>query len=165
MILSQAWKQGDLMHLHSFWQCFYHNNIPIFNEFPDAAYYAYWLSIVYILKDRLLKNLLVFSSKIEYLTFLTLVCLQTEGKREKSPSFVPNIRFAKIRYIGDNFADWGCKIRDGFTDFGVGFCGLIRGESCFAFELGFRILLQPKEKVCRSGLARSWRSHLFFSLC
>lgn len=43
MILSQAWKQGDLMHLHSFWQYFYHNNIPIFNEFPDAAYIAAWM--------------------------------------------------------------------------------------------------------------------------
>ena len=45
MILSQAWKQGDLMHLHSFWQCFYHNNIPIFNEFSDAAYLHHWLSV------------------------------------------------------------------------------------------------------------------------
>ena len=50
--------------------------------FPDAAYYANWLSIIYGLKDRLLKNLLVFSPKIEDLTFLTLVCLQTKGKRE-----------------------------------------------------------------------------------
>ena len=49
---------------------------------PDAAYYANWLSIIYGLKDRLLKNLLVFSPKIEDLTFLTLVCLQTKGKRE-----------------------------------------------------------------------------------
>ena len=57
--------------------------------FADAAYYASWLSVVYSLKDRLLKNLLVFSSKIEDLTLLTLVCLQTEGKRGKWLSFAP----------------------------------------------------------------------------
>ncbi len=39
-------------------------------------------NILWLLKDRLLKNLLVFSPKIEDLTFLTLVCLQTKGKRE-----------------------------------------------------------------------------------
>ena len=50
--------------------------------FPDAAYYANWLSMVYDLKDRSLENLLVFSPKIEDLTFLTLVYLQTKGKRE-----------------------------------------------------------------------------------
>jgi hypothetical protein len=42
-----------------------------------------------VLKDRLLKNSLVFSSKIEDLTFLTLVYLQTKGKREKWLSFAP----------------------------------------------------------------------------
>ena len=33
-------KHGNketLMHLHSFWQCFYHNNIPIFNECPERC--------------------------------------------------------------------------------------------------------------------------------
>lgn len=55
----------------------------------DAAYYAIWLSIFYGLKDRRLKNLLVFSPKIEDLTFLTLICLQTKGKRGKWLSFVP----------------------------------------------------------------------------
>ena len=117
--------------------------------------------MIYSLKDRLLKNLLVFSSKIEDLTFLTLVCLQTKGKRENGSLLLRNLRFAKIRHIGDNFANSGCKLEDGFTDFGVGFCGLIRGESCFAFELGFRILLQPKEKIGRYGSVRLWRSHLF----
>ena len=89
--------------------------------FTDAAYYAIWLSIVYVLKDRLLENLLVFSSKIEDLTILTLVCLQTKGKREKWLSLLRNLRFAKIRHIGDYFADWGCKIGDGFTDLQVAF--------------------------------------------
>ena len=49
--------------------------------FPDAAYYANWLSVVCDLKDRMLEKLLVFSLKIEDLTFLTFVCLQAEGKR------------------------------------------------------------------------------------
>ena len=55
----------------------------------DAVYYTSWLSVVYDLKDRPLENLLVFSSKIEDLTFLTLVCLQTKGKRGKWLSFAP----------------------------------------------------------------------------
>ena len=61
----------------------------------DAAYYANWLSMVYDLKDRSLENLLVFLPKIEDLTFLTLVCLQTEGKREKLPSLALQSPFHK----------------------------------------------------------------------
>ena len=83
----------------------------------DAAYYANWLSIVYSLKDRLLENLLVFSSKIEDLTLLTLVYLQTKGKRENGSILLLNLRFAKIRHICDYFADYGCKIVNEFTDF------------------------------------------------
>lgn len=57
--------------------------------FTDAAYYAIWLSIVYVLKDRLLENLLVFSSKIEDLTLFFVASLKTEGKWGKSLSFAP----------------------------------------------------------------------------
>ena len=90
--------------------------------------------------------------KIEDLTFLTLVCIQMKGKRGKLLSFALKPPFRKrIRHIGDHCTDSGGKISDGFTDFGVGFYGLIRGESCFAFEFGFRILLPPKEKVGRYG--------------
>jgi hypothetical protein len=32
-----------------------------------------------------------------------------------------NLRFAKIRYIGDYFAGSGCKMEDRFTDFRVVF--------------------------------------------
>lgn len=105
--------------------------------FSDAAYYANWLSIVYSLKDRLLENLLVFSSKIEDLTLLTLVYLQTKGKRENGSLLLRNLRFAKIRHIGDYFADSSCKIRDGFTDFGVGSCHHFMpwSELCFALSL------------------------------
>jgi hypothetical protein len=45
--------------------------------------------VVYGLKDRLLKNLLVFSSKIEDLTLFFVACPKTEGKWGKSLSFAP----------------------------------------------------------------------------
>lgn len=83
----------------------------------DAAYYANWLSEVYDLKDRMLEKLLVFSLKIEDLTFLTLICLSTEGKVKNSSHLFRKLRFAKIRHIGDYFADYGCKIINEFTDF------------------------------------------------
>lgn len=82
-----------------------------------AAYYAKWLSVVYDLKDRSLENLLVFSPKIEDLTLLTLVCLQTEGKEENESLLLRNFRFAKIGHVCDYFADYGCKILNEFTDF------------------------------------------------
>ena len=82
------------------------------------------------MKDRRLKNLLVFSPKIEDLTFLTLICLQTEGKREKNGL---NLRFAKIRHIGNYFADCGCKIEGNFTDFLVGFWWLNKEKILLCF--------------------------------
>lgn len=45
--------------------------------------------MVYVLKDRLLKKLLVFSSKIADLTLFFVACLKTEGKWGKSLSFAP----------------------------------------------------------------------------
>ena len=48
----------------------------------DAAYYANWLSVVCDLKDRMLEKLLVFSLKIEDLTFLTLVYFKRKEKRK-----------------------------------------------------------------------------------
>lgn len=114
--------------------------------FADAAYYANWLSILYDLKDRRRKNLLVFLPKIEDLTLLTLTCLQTKGKRENGSLLLRNLRFAKIRHIGDYFADCCCKIRDEFTDFRVGFCGLTRARIMSVLWAGFLYLLQPKRK-------------------
>ena len=49
----------------------------------DALSNAYWLSIVYVLKDRNLKNLLVFSQKIEDLTIFFICALRIEGKEVK----------------------------------------------------------------------------------
>lgn len=85
----------------------------------------------------MLEKLLVFSLKIEDLTFLTLICLSTEGKVKNSSHLFRKLRFAKIRHIGDYFADSSCKIRDGFTDFGVGSCHHFMpwSELCFALSL------------------------------
>lgn len=102
----------------------------------------------------MLEKLLVFSLKIEDLTFLTLICLSTEGKVKNSSHLFRKLRFAKIRHIGDYFSDSGCKMEDRFTALQVAFCGLIRGESYFGFRLGFRIVLQPNEKVGRYGSVR-----------
>ena len=112
----------------------------------DAAYYANWLSEVYDLKDRMLEKLLVFSLKIEDLTFLTLICLSTEGKVKNSSHLFRKLRFAKIRHIGDYFADSSCKIRDGFTDFGVGSCVLQWLESCLFCEQDFCVFCSQKKE-------------------
>jgi len=45
--------------------------------------------MVYILKGRLLKNLLVFLRKIEDLTFFFIDSLRTEGKEAKTAFQVP----------------------------------------------------------------------------
>jgi hypothetical protein len=45
--------------------------------------------VVYSLKDRLLKKLLVFSPKIADLTLFFVAHLKTEGKWGKSFSFAP----------------------------------------------------------------------------
>ena len=130
---------------------------------PDAAYYANWLSILYDLKDRRRKNLLVFLPKIEDLTLLTLTCLQTKGKRENGSLLLRNLRFAKIRHIGDYFADCCCKIRDEFTDFRVGFCGLTRARIMSVLWAGFLYLLQPK--VQRLSIKSKSKYNNWYSDC
>ena len=85
--------------------------------FPDASSYSYWLSIVYILKGRLLKNLLVFLRKIEDLTFFFHRLPPNEGKKCKNSLFGPRQNLSvKIGHVGVYFAQKGCKIEDGFTD-------------------------------------------------
>lgn len=44
-----------------------------------------------------------------------------------------NLRFAKIRHIGDYFADYGCKIEGNFTDFLVGFWWLDKEKILLCF--------------------------------
>ncbi|RJU46968.1 hypothetical protein DW896_05295 [Bacteroides sp. AM41-16] len=48
-----------------------------------------------------------------------------------------NLQFAKIRHIGDYFADSGCKMEGGFTDFRISFCHhfVPWSELCFALFL------------------------------
>lgn len=58
--------------------------------FADASSYSHWLSMVYVLKGRLLKNLLVFLRKIEDLTFFFIDSLRTEGKKAKTAFLGPD---------------------------------------------------------------------------
>ena len=46
--------------------------------------------MVYVLKGRLLKNLLVFLRKIEDLTFFFIDSLRTEGKKAKTSLLGPD---------------------------------------------------------------------------
>lgn len=76
--------------------------------------------MVYNLKCRLLKNLLVFLRKIEDLTFFSSTPSEQRGKGKNLP-FGPRLTSsAKIEHVGVYFAKKGCKIENGFTDiFGV----------------------------------------------
>ena len=72
--------------------------------------------MAYVLKGRLIKNLLVFSQKIDELTiFLSSPSEQRE--KGKNSLFEPRRpSSAKIGHVGVYFAKMGCKIEDGFTD-------------------------------------------------
>ena len=110
-------------------------SVPVcFWLFADAAYYASWLSIFYGLKDRRLKNLLVFFAENRRFNVFNLSLSSNEGKKEKNGSLLfRNLRFAKIRHIGDYFADYGCKIEGNFTDFLVGFWWLDKEKILLCF--------------------------------
>lgn len=95
------------------------------------------------LKRQTAQKITCFLSKIEDLTFLTLVCLQTEGKRGNRPFSPCNLRFAKIRHISDYFADYGCKIIDEFTSILACYCS---------------------QKKKSASIVLLWRSPLFSSL-
>lgn len=104
----------------------------------DATYYANWLSIVYGLKDRQLKNLLVFSSKIADLTLFFVAYLKTEGKWGKSLSFAPKPPLRKDKAYRGLFRRFGLQNQR----WAHGFWGL------FLWNLKVRIpdYLQPKRK-------------------
>lgn len=73
--------------------------------------------MIYVLKGKLLKNLLVFLRKIEDLTSFFIDSLRTEGKEAKNSPFEHRLTSsAKIGHVGVYFAKTGCKIEDGFTD-------------------------------------------------
>lgn len=73
--------------------------------------------MVYVLKGRLLKKLLVSLRTIEDLTFFFIDSLQTEGGGRQKSLFGPRqTSSATIGHVGVYFAQKGCKIEDGFTD-------------------------------------------------
>ena len=72
--------------------------------------------MVYGLKGRLLKNLLVFLRKIEDLTFFYRLSPNRGEKGKNSPLEPRQTSSAKIGHVGIYFAKMGCKIEDGFTD-------------------------------------------------
>ena len=92
--------------------------------------------MVYVLKGRLLKNLLVFLRKIEDLTFFYRSS-PNRGKKGKNGLFRPRLTpSAKIGHVGVYFAKMGCKIEDGFTDiFRLQSWNLVFGQSVIL--LGF----------------------------
>lgn len=72
--------------------------------------------MVYVLKGRLLKNLLVFLRKIEDLTFFYRRS-PNRGEKGKNSHLEPRLApSAKIEHVGVYFAKMGCEIEDGFTD-------------------------------------------------
>ena len=116
----------------------------------DASSYSHWLSIGYILKVRLLKNLLVFLRKIEDLTFFLSAHSEKREKSKNSPLRPWQTPSAKIGHVGVYFAKMGCKIEGGFTDiFGVvsHHLGWADRVLCLAFAPGLLKVLQPKDKM------------------
>ena len=92
--------------------------------------------MVYVLKGRLLKNLLVFLRKIEDLTFFHRLS-PNRGKKAKNFLFEPRLTLsAKIEHVGVYFAKMGCKIKGGFADiFGFQLWNFVFGRSVIL--LGF----------------------------
>ena len=72
--------------------------------------------MIYILKGRLLKNLLVFLRKIEDLTFFLSAHSEKRKKSKNGPLRPRQSSSAKIGHVGVYFAKTGCKIEAGFTD-------------------------------------------------
>lgn len=72
--------------------------------------------MVYALKGRLLKNLLVFLRKIEDLTFFHHPSPNGGDKGKNSLLGPRQTSSAKIGHVGVYFAQKGCKIEYGFTD-------------------------------------------------
>ena len=119
----------------------------------DAASNAYSLSIVYGLKDRNLKNLLVFSQKNRRFNDFFHRLAPNRGERGKNSPFRPRLTSStKIEHVGVYFAKMGCKIEDGFTDiFKVLGCylGWVGGAFCLAIVIGLFISYAAKRKKWR----------------
>lgn len=65
--------------------------------FPDASSYSHWLSMIYVLKGRLLKKLLVLLRKIEDLTFFSSTSYKQRGTKAKKPFWTPTDLVCKDR--------------------------------------------------------------------
>ena len=132
--------------------------------FSDVIYYDSLLSVAYNLKNRLLKILLVFSSKIEDLTLSFVAYLKTEGKWGNRSLSSRNLRFAKIKHIGDNFTDsaakWKADLRILQRILGCTFCGL-EGRVLLCIWARTSDSFAAKRESRQIWL---WRSHLFLSL-
>ena len=123
--------------------------------------------MVYGLKDRNIKNLLVFSQKIVDLTIFFHRLPPNRGGKGKNSPFGPRLTpSAKIGHVGVYFAQTGCKIEDGFTDiFGVvvRHLGWADGVFCLAFAPWALKSFAAKRKKMAVAIS-PWRSHLFSSL-
>ena len=123
--------------------------------------------MIYDLKGRLLKNLLVFSRKIEYLTFFFHCCPPNRGKRGKNSPFGPRLSSsAKIGHVGVYCAKMGCKIEGGFTDifgFQVRYFVLDRSAR-WGLTVTTGLLIRFAAKREKWLKTFPWRSHLFSSL-
>ena len=77
----------DLNTMAMEWQEFYNKKRPhssLNGKTPMHHYILIDYQIVYTLKGRLLKNLLVFSQKIDDLTIFFIASRRTEGKEAKT---------------------------------------------------------------------------------
>lgn len=108
--------------------------------------------MVYNLKCRLLKNLLVFfAKKLRFNVFFHRLSPNRGKKGKNLPLGSRLTSSAKIEHVGVYFAKMGCKIEDGFTDI-FGFqvrCFVLDWSGCLGltFTTGLLIkALQPKEK-------------------
>lgn len=73
--------------------------------------------MVYVLKGRLLKNLLVFFAKNRRFNVFFHRLPPNRGERGKNGPFEHRLTSsAKIEHVGVYFAKTGCKIEYGFTD-------------------------------------------------
>ena len=123
--------------------------------------------MVYVLKGRLLKNLLVFFAKNRrFNVFFHRLPPNRGGKGKNSllgPLQTPS---AKIEHIGVYFAKTGCKIEGGFTDifgFRIRYFVIDRsGRWGRSFTSGLLIRFAAKRKMDET--ISPWRSHLFSSL-
>ena len=117
--------------------------------------------MVYSLKGRLLKNLLVFFAKNRRFNVFFHRLSPNRGKKGKNSLFRSRqTPFAKIGHVGVYFAKKSCKIEDGFMDiFRLQSWNLVFGQSVIL--LGFnntrstnKFCSQKKKAVANFAMAQ-----------